>query len=70
MGQYDPKVGDWLLFWTGTAHKLAGVTSTPMYVWLYTPCGLAPSYDVDSMMLADASDRHCKRCEKVEVKRA
>lgn len=61
---YEPKVGDWVLLWTGTAHRLTAVESTPVYVWLSASCGQYHCYDVDSMRQANGTDRHCQRCAK------
>lgn len=64
---YEPKVGDWLMLWTGTAHRLTAVECSSYWTWLASPCGLTYAYDVDSMRPAELSDRRCKRCEKSEV---
>lgn len=61
---FEPQVGDWVTFWTGTAHKLIEVEHTSLITWLTTLCGLCYSYDVDGMTPAGPSDRRCKRCEK------
>lgn len=64
---YEPKVGDWVMLWTGTAHRLTAVCES-CWTWLATPCGQYHCYDVDYMTPAEPSDRRCKRCEKSEVK--
>lgn len=66
---YEPQVGDWILLWTGKAHRVLNVKRAPGSTWLAFRCGMYIEDGKKVMGRAVFTDRRCKHCSEGAVKK-